>query len=140
MSTYWCHNCGRSAGLVGNAETSNLTGNKYLVSKFVRHTLPGASSGSISVFNDPSFERYKSYVISSDASGAVERDQQGRVNVILYAGPGIGATWRNGLPVLDNDAVKLVLSANSAKIHAYSISSTGYSTTTCSVCSGPILS
>jgi hypothetical protein len=45
--------------------------------------------------------------------------------------------WEQGKPQFANDTVKLVCSGE--QLHAYSISSIGYSSATCSACGAPIL-
>jgi len=137
MSIRWCHSCARAAGLIGQEIPSALTGNLYQLGKFIKHTLPTGSPKPVSIFSEPTYATYENFVVSSLASGSVERDDSGRTNVVWYAGSHIGATWQHGQPIFANDTVKVVCTGD--RLHAFSISSAGYSTATCSTCGGPIL-
>jgi hypothetical protein len=78
-------------------------------------------------------------VVNSAASGAVEVDDLNRRNIIWYAGETIGASFRNGVADLPTDTMKLVLSSETDRVHAFSISSTEVRTELCAICRRQIL-
>jgi hypothetical protein len=78
-------------------------------------------------------------VVNSAASGAVQIDEAGRRNIIWYAGKVVGAAFKSGVPQVPTDTVKLVLSSETAKIHAFSMSPTEVRARTCVRCGQPIL-
>ena len=140
MTTLYCYPCATARGLTAGAVPSNLTGSSYQVDKFIKHTIPqGAGDRLTGVFSDPSYDAYSGYIVSSSLSGSVEIDDSGRTNRVWYAGSEIGASWRDGQPVLPNDAVKLVKEHDQGKVHAFSISSAPYSGETCTDCGCSVL-
>jgi hypothetical protein len=140
MATRYCHKCASSKGFLVGGLPSGLTGTAYQVGKFLKHTVPSSSSQTTGVFTDPGYHAYSRYMISSSASGSVEIDDSGRTNVVWYAGKHIGASWVGGQPVFPADAVKLVLSHDSSKVHAFPVSSVAYQGEKCASCGDPILS
>jgi hypothetical protein len=137
--TRYCHPCALAQGIVGGPISSNLTGSVYQVEKFIKHTQPSTGSLPVGVFLDPSYSAYAGFVVNSMASGSAEVDSSGRTNIVWYAGRQVGWTWQNGVPVLPNDAVKLVLAYDPIRIHPYSVSSAPWATATCSVCRALVL-
>lgn len=131
MSTYYCHDCARTLGHLTSMYTSSLTGSTYQGDKYRKHTMPAPAAQYASVFDDPSTQAYRSYVVNSAASGGVEFDNQGRRNIYWYAGRTIGVLWANGMPKAGTDTVKLVLSSDTERIHPMSVNSQQLSTATC---------
>ncbi len=139
MSDHLCWQCAAKLGLADSVQTANLLDTSYQAAKFMKHTSPSwLTTGVNSLFDDPSTQAYQNYVINSAYSGSVERDSRG-TNFIWYAGRTIGATYENGEYKFPNDAVKLVLPHLAPKIHAYSVSSTGYQDAKCGSCGRVVL-
>lgn len=125
MSNYFCHECAISLGKVSPVDPSSLslTGSStasYQFHKFVKHTI-FQPTGYVSIFNDPTYEKYKDHVVSGSLSGFLEIDDKNRKNMIYYVGSNIGITYNNGSLVLPNDAAKIVLPEKPFGIHAYPI-------------------
>lgn len=135
-----CWSCANAEGYLASIQTGAILGTAYQVQKFVKHTRPlWVISGVNSVFANPSTAAYANYIVHSAASGSVALDRWGQPTFVWYAGQTIGATYVNGVYRFPNDAVKLVLPYNAQKMHAYSVSTTGYSALMCTKCTRPIL-
>ena len=131
--TYYCHRCAGRLGLLQDVYTSDPLQSQYQLGKFIKHTLP-FSHPSASVFNSTSTGDYADYVVNAAASGAVEIDAQGRRNIIWIAGRPTGFNLQNGVLVGPTDAVKMVLSSEATKVHAFPVSSKSLETHVCASC------
>ena len=138
MSTYYCHSCAISLGHLRCLGTQNLTGSQYQLDKYIKHTAPTGTYGLNSVFDVGDYPSYRDYVIHTQASGSVEVDGGGRVNVLWCAGKATGLTFTNGVPVSPTDAVKVVLH-NGPKVHAFPTGSMVFGSATCSNCGAAIV-
>jgi long-subunit fatty acid transport protein len=123
MATRYCHRCGVDLGLLNNVYTT----------KFMKHTVPSSLSPIVSVFESMSTGRYEN-VISTVASGAVEIDDQNRRNFIWLAGERTGFGYEHGALQGPQDGVKVVLSSESEKIHAFSVNASTLVTEPCARC------
>lgn len=140
MSTYYCHNCGILLGLLQPIDPiTNLTGSVVTLQKFYKHTVPSSAPGIISTFEQPDYQTYKDYIVNSSASGSVERDDRGRVNIVWCAGRQTGFTYINGVLQSPTDGVKLVLHTDRARMHAYPTGSVGFAFQVCANCGRPII-
>jgi len=139
MPTYYCHNCAIKSGYLSNYYPSSPVGSSYQLEKYIKHTNPDPSFDYLSVFSIPSTDEYKNYVVSASCSGSVEIDNEGRRNIIYVAGKNIGASFKKGNFQRLNDTVKVVLSTEPNRIHAFTESSTKYLTGFCSLCNRPIV-
>ena len=119
--------------------TSNTLGSTYQLDKFMKHTIPSTGYDLNSVFTDPSTTAYQKYIVSASCSGSYEVDDMGRTNILWVANRHIGAQLDHGNFVLPEDSIKMVLYSDPQRIHAYSVSSTGFSTGKCKVCDKPIV-
>ena len=139
MPTYYCHSCGRSLGHFQNIKTSSLTGSTYQLEKLIKHHFPDSKYPFHSIFNSPSTEMYRNYVVSASCSGGIEIDDKGRRNIIWVAGKKIGASYKNGIFHKPQDAIKVVQSSDPDKIHAFTESSTKFTTQFCSNCGSTVV-
>jgi hypothetical protein len=140
MSKYYCHDCALAQKVYAPiVDYISLTGTQYQLEKFIKHTAPITLSGIVSVFDDPRYIQYKHYTVNTSASGSVEIDNQGRTNIVWYAGNNIGVTYQNGLFVTTTDTVKVVFNDNEFKIHAFSVDSFKYEKKKCENCGRDIL-
>lgn len=140
MSTYYCHSCAiRLRYLQPLTPETNLTGSVYSLRKYFKHTVPPASERVISVFDEPDYDTYKNYVVTTLASGSVEIDSYGRVNVLWIAGKTTGFTFINGVLQGPTDAVKVVLHTDPESIHAFPTGSVEFVAETCPECGNPIV-
>jgi hypothetical protein len=137
MNKYFCHSCGISLGYFPKAYTSSLAGSTYQLEKLIKHFFPDPKYSYHSVFDSPSTDVYRNYVVSASCSGAIEFDDKGRKNIIWVAGKNICASYVNGILHLPEEALKVVHSTDPHKIHAYPESSTKFTTQICENCSGP---
>lgn len=141
VSEYYCHSCalGQCWFAPVEADKLNLTGSQYQLSKFIKHTSPTNLAGVVSVFDDPSYEQYKSSTVNGSTSGSLERDDKGRINLVWYAGQNNGITYRDGKFLTTTDTVKVVLANNQLKIHTFSVDSFVYETKRCGICGRDII-
>ena len=119
MSQFFCRDCAVSTNLIPSASPACLLGTTYQLDKFLKHTIPASWSNVHSIFNDKSYQGYENFIVSTSASGCVEIDNLGRVNVLWVAGKDIGVTYQNGVPVCLADTVKVVMTKEKYKVHAY---------------------
>lgn len=141
MSQYYCHECGVKLGIIpGNIKDFNPTGNEYQLEKFYKHTVPPVNTEVISVFdmNDEN-KRYKGYLINTMASGCVEIDDRDRINVVWVAGETTGWEYRDAMFNCEDDAVKVVLHDNEARIHGFPTGSASLASQTCISCGKNII-
>jgi hypothetical protein len=110
---------------------------QYQLDKFAKHILP-LSQPSASVFNSTSAGNYANYVVDAGASGAVELDAYGRRNIILIAGRPTGFSYVAGALVGPTDGVKVVLSSEATKVHAFPINAANLVTHACASCGGSV--
>ena len=141
MKKYYCHECAINLGLISGVkpEPLNLTGSSYLFQKFEKHTQIPTGSGIISIYSDPTYATYRDYTISGYFSGSLEIDDRNRKNLIWYAGKDVGVTYLDGKFQFPTDAVKVVLSENTASLHSFPVNSQNYSSASCSNCGRNIL-
>lgn len=134
MPTYYCHKCASKLGYLSNYCSSSLIGSTYQLEKYIKHTIPDPSLDFQSVFSSPSTNQYRNYIVNASCAGSVEFDDKGRRNIIYVADKVVGVYFRKGEFHHSNNTVKVVLSTEPNKIHAFTESSTNYSTGCCSVC------
>jgi hypothetical protein len=140
LSHYYCHECAFKLGFIGTIpSTINVLGSTYQVDKFIKHTIPSTIHNFASIFTDPSTLTYQGYVVNAHASGSYEIDDSGRGNIILVAGPSVGAAYNKGTFVAPQDAVRIVLSSDPLRLHAFPVYSTNLSSVACENCSNPII-
>jgi hypothetical protein len=117
--------------------TSDPLQSPYQLDKFIKHTVP-LSHPSASIFNSTSTGEYASYVVDAAASGAVELDAYGRRNFIWLAGRPTGFSYKDGALVEPTDGVKVVLSSEATRVHAFPVKAANLVTRMCASCGGLI--
>ena len=140
MATRYCHRCSVCLGLLGDVYTSEPLGTGYQLAKFMKHTVPSGLYDAVSVFESTSTGRYERHIVDAGASGAVEIDDAGRRNIIWLAGERTGFRWESGVLQGPQDGVKVVLSSESGKVHAFPIDASALKTEQCARCGGLIAS
>lgn len=141
MNQYYCHECALLLGKytpLAN-DTLNFTSSYYQLEKFIKHTIPINDEGIVSVFDNPEYEQYKQFIVTTSASGSVEIDNFGRSNIIWFAGYDVGITYENGLFQTTTNTIKVVLHDNELKIHSFPVESFNYETKKCEHCGKIIL-
>ncbi|MRS03663.1 hypothetical protein EG832_10660 [bacterium] len=107
----------------------------YQLDKYIKHTVPSTNHTIQSIIDNASTSLYRHYIVNAKAAGAVEIDDHGRKNIIYVASSGgIGCTFENGNFVRANNMIKVVIPSDPNKIHAFTDSSTNYSTAICLNC------
>ncbi len=134
MSEYYCHKCSGELGWMNVQNPADLTGTEYQLAKFIKHTIPTYYGGSLSVFDDPAYSTYATYVGNTSGSGCLEIDDSGRKNLIWVAGKNTGFTYVNGIFRQPEDAIRVVLYDNQLKIHAFPTNSYIVDTKRCHRC------
>jgi len=138
-ATYYCHGCAADRGNLVSIQTGSLLDTDYQLGRYMKHTVPDPKYNVQSVFQSASTQAYEDYIVSSSLSGSVQVDGRGRKNIIWAAGREIGFRCENGVLQHPEDVVKVVLSTDSGKIHAYSQSSTQFSGSCCTDCGKDVL-
>ncbi len=105
----------------------------------MKHTVPDPEYMVQSVFASDSTRKYADYVVQSSLSGSVEFDDRNRRNIIWAAGEEMGFLYKDGALQQPQDAVKVVLSSETGKIHAFPQDTTTFSATSCANCGGPVV-
>jgi hypothetical protein len=131
--TYYCHRCAETLGHLTNVYTSDPLQSTYQLGKFLKHTVPGTFLDS-SVFNSTSTGPYGDYIVSAAASGAVELDDRGRRNFIWLAGKQTGFEYKDAVLIGPTDGVKVVLSSEEKKVHAFPVVAAQLMTRSCASC------
>lgn len=125
MSEYYCHNC--ASYVLGFAKPNNissLSGTSYQLDKFLKHTAPinGISLKDVhSIMDDPSYAAYKNYVINTAASGWIEQNDEGKINIVWYAGKKTGIKFRKGVFQAPTDGFKVVFPYDKSRIHGFPV-------------------
>ena len=138
MPKYYCHSCSVLLGIVNPEIPISLTGSSYQLEKFTKHTAPTGIYSLNSVFSNPSYEKYRDYVVTTTVSGSAYIDDYGRTNLLYFAGEEIGATYQNGQLLIHADTVVLVFHDDEWKLHAFPASSNSFQQSTCANCGSSI--
>ncbi len=120
LNRYFCHRCARHLGLISPVDPSALEPptSDYQLKKFIKHSAPTREyDNTNSVFDDPSWETHKDYMVSTAASGCLEIDDRNRKNIIFFAGERTGLRYDKGSFSAVCSGIKLVFSEDSANIH-----------------------
>jgi hypothetical protein len=72
--------------------------------------------------------------VNAAASGAVELEAQGRRKFIWLAGHPTGFSYKDGVLISPTDGVKLVLSSETTRVHAFPVKATDLVTQVCASC------
>lgn len=91
----------------------------YQVEKFIKHTAPTGLYPVNSVFEHRDWPTVKDYFVVTAASGCLEIDDQGRKNLIYFAGRKVGLRYENGVFTAPCSGVKLVCTEDAWRIHGF---------------------
>ena len=134
LGTYYCHECAVKRQILYPPPTDPLA-TQYQLGKYLKHTIPDRNYPVQSVFNSLSTQVYEDYLVRTLTAGAVEVDAKGRTNVVWVAGTPVGFQLEQGGRIVrPQDAVKVVLSSDTGKVHAYSAHSTTFIGAKCADC------
>jgi len=133
-SIYYCRECAQKRNLLYPPPEDPLA-SKYQVEKYLKHTIRDPAFSVQSVFATQSTQAYADYFVAALAPVAVEVDEKGRSNIIVAAGKTVGVQLNQGQLVgPPQDAVKVVLSSDPWRVHAYPAHSTTFTGAKCSDC------
>jgi hypothetical protein len=139
MPTYYCRQCYTSLELLPHqAPSASLTGTHYQLERFIKHTDPTGTYSINSVFDDPTYSAYRDYIVTGTMSGFLEVDDRNRNNLIWYAGKSTGIEYQDGVFSAPTNGVKIVLSHDETRIHAFPIASQPNLINYCQNCGTPI--
>jgi len=133
-NSIYCHSCAAYLGLIQPPDFATLTGTSYQGEKFSKHTNPTGTFPINSVFDDPSYEKYSQYVVTTMASGSAVVDERGRTNLLWIAGEITGATYQDDELVLPTNGVFVVCHEDESKIHAFPVDATLFTDAICQCC------
>jgi hypothetical protein len=106
---YLCHDCAISVGHLRPAAPVALTATQYQLKKYLKHTVPASAQNFNTVFTSPASSTYANFLITTVASGHVQIDDAGRLNVVWVASCQTGISLQGGQFLGPTDAVKVVL-------------------------------
>ena len=119
MPEYYCYKCARNKGHIAPIDPSAINATPYQLEKYLKHTAPTGIYPKNSVFNDPSWQSYKDYMVAPAASGCLEIDDAGRKNLIYFAGEETGLLYENGTFTASCSGVMLVCGEDVGKAHSF---------------------
>ncbi len=124
MPKYYCYQCAISNGLISPVEVDslNLTGTHYQLEKYIKHTTYSSMTGFITIFENPDYQIYRSYIVTGTISGMLEIDDKGRKNFIWYGGNQTGFEYSGGNFIAPVSGIKIVCVEDDGHIHAFPIS------------------
>jgi hypothetical protein len=138
----YCPRCARDLGLKSGIDTSNLLGSTYQQDKFAKHTgtAPATSHPVQSVFDSKTTQYYADCIIEAIENGAVEIDDQQRLNVLFCpsTGSSLGSKFKWGQLASLPDTVLVVNTSASSNIHGFLEDSSKYTHRRCVRCGGPL--
>lgn len=110
----------------------------YQRDKHQKHTQISTSEALQSIFADPSTTAIRPYVEAALSSGAMEVDDRGRINFYATSTGTAGFRYEWGVPIEEQDAVKVVLSTDSGRRHEFPESLHRLGGAICAQCRRPI--
>lgn len=121
MSDYYCHQCSVERGYLNPTGLTdlNLTGTTYLLEKCIKHIQQPTDTRITSVYNEFTYDYYRTSTLNALASGFTMIDDSNRINVIWKTGYDNGITYKGCKPLYVTDAVKVVYPTNFEKIHSF---------------------
>ena len=131
---YFCHDCAISLGHLRPAAPVALTATQYQLEKYLKHTVPASAQNFNTVFTSPPSSTYANFLITAVASGHVQIDDAGRINVVWVASCQTGISLHGGQFLGPTDAVKVVLHHDHNRIHAFPIQSSELRAAKCVAC------
>jgi len=135
---YLCSSCKKSTGEINTGMYSDPLGSTYQQDKYKKHTVPTTGYDKQSVFIDFTETEYTGLIQEAVLSGSLEVDEQGRKNIIYPIREKIGVLYSKGIPIREQDVLKVVCSTDGERVHGFTISSTTLSTGVCKDCNNPI--
>ena len=139
MGTFLCHSCAAERGILDITLSGSVTGTEYQLEKYIKHTAPSGSYPVNSVFDSPDSAMYSNFIVATMASGCVELDDQGRTNLVYFAGDKTGARYEHGEFVCDVSGVKVVLAHDGARVHGFPTGIGNLGPRYCDACGCPVL-
>ena len=137
---YYCINCAIATGKYKPAIPALLTHTQYQLEKYVKHTSPTSAYSFNTVFTSPSSYTYHHYIVTAVASGSVQVDTRGRINIVWVASEQTGLLFQGTTLVGPTEAVKVVFHDDRNRIHGFPISTSQLNITSCTACGRPVLS
>jgi hypothetical protein len=127
MLQHYCHECASKLSdfnLVAPSTLLAAPGDQYPTQfqfdKYLKHTLGTSTMQINSLFADPSWPKYQSYLISTLASGCLVISENGRYSMQFMASEKTGITYdpKTGFSSTCS-GVAVVCANNSTEVHAY---------------------
>jgi hypothetical protein len=133
-SIYYCRECAEKRKLLYPPPPDPLA-SQYQVEKYLKHTIRDPAFSVQSVVATRNTQACADYFVAAQAPVAAEVDEKGPSNIIVAAGKTVGVQLNQGQLVgPPQDAVKVVLSSDPWKVHAYPAHSTTFTGAKCSDC------
>ena len=134
MTTYYCFQCRTTLGYSRDLPSGALLVTDYQKGRYEKHTVVSTSERLQSIFADPSTSAIRHYIKDALLTGAMEIDDQNRVNFYSTSTGTVGFRYEWGTLVESQDATKVVLSTSPERYHAFPENTARLSTATCAKC------
>jgi len=131
---YYCRNCAMQHNLIFKPPTGKVVGSKKHIEKHKKHTGVNPNEPILGVFLDLSTETYRHLFLDAWENGGVEIGDKGETNLVWAAGEYIGDVHRFSELVGPTEVIKVVLTSDLEKTHAYPVSKSDYNDKTCLDC------
>ena len=140
MNLYLCHRCASDRKLLGDIPSNDkLTANDYQLEKFIKHTIPSSCASYKTVFTGVGSESYQTAIVNTYLSGGVEIDKFDRVNIFWVGSEANGFAYEGGHVVGLTHGVKVALSHNQNKLHAFPIDAGQLRSEICMECGSMVM-
>lgn len=134
MPIYYCLECRTTLGYSRELPIGPLVVTNYQSQKLQKHSIVSTSERLQSIFADPSTSAIRQHVEDALLSGAMEIDDQNRINFFSTSTGTLGFRYEWGTLVESQDATKVVLSTSPERRHAFPENTARLSTATCAKC------
>ena len=137
--TYHCAKCTDAKGLRPSAPSTDFLLTSYQRDKHTKHTVPSSSHTVQSVFDDPSEAYYQQTLLQAYRYGALEATSRGTDILFCPSTQStVGYKQQWGTHVARQDTIRVVLSSDSVKVHAFLNASSDHTQHRCGTCGGPL--
>jgi hypothetical protein len=134
MAKFYCYECRLKLGYSRQLPSGPLLQTDYQRDKNKKHTELSTGKRLQSIFADPSTSGIRGYIEAALLSGAMEIDDQNRVNFYATSTGTAGFRYEWGTFLEEQDAVKVVLSTDPGRRHEFPESIDRLGCATCATC------
>lgn len=140
-STFYCHRCADSLGLLSGLHLTSTSPSDYQIQKATKHLGPSSTfSGVNSVLNSCSTGEVDRLSRKALEEGFLEVEPNGCRSLVYQSSCNVGTEFHSTEPTIPLDSYRWVLSTSSSLAHGRPDSSTRYEEIKCSLCGSAVTS